>query len=97
MPSAPTPATRAQGFEIWQGTRFGPVPPQAQLPWMIADSSSHLWRMRLPDDLPEGTHVITVTATDRHGREIADRIVFEIRAERPSPHWDDTLWQDPAD
>ena len=84
---------RAQGFEIWQGTRFGPVPPQAQLPWMVADSSSHLWRMRLPEDLSEGTHVITVTATDRHGRDVTDRIVFEIRGERPFPYWDDTLWQ----
>lgn len=88
---------RAQGFEVWTGTRFGPVPPQAQLPWMVADSSSHLWRMRLPEDLPEGPHVITVTATDRHGREFRDRIVFEIHAERPYPYWDDTLWQDAAD
>lgn len=88
---------RTQGFEVWTGTGLGPVPPQAQLPWMIADSSSHLWRLRLPDDLPEGAHVLTVTATDRHGRDFTDRIVSEIHAERPFPNWDDTPWQDDPD
>jgi hypothetical protein len=87
---------RAQGFEIWQGSTFGPVPPQGQQTWMVADSSTHLWRMQLPADLPEGAHVITVTATDQHGREFSDRILFEVRAERPFPYWDDTLWQDPS-
>ena len=28
------------------------------------------------------------------GREWTDRIAFEVRAERPIPYWDDTLWQD---
>ena len=84
---------RAQGFEIWQGSTFGPVPPQGQQTWMVADSSTHLWRMRLPADLPEGAHVVTVTATDQHGREFSDRILFEVRAERPFPYWDDTPWQ----
>ena len=85
---------RAQGFEIWQGSTFGPVPPQGQQSWMVADSSTHLWRMQLPADLPKGVHVITVTATDQHEREFTDRILFEVRAERPFPYWDDTLWQD---
>jgi C terminal of Calcineurin-like phosphoesterase/Calcineurin-like phosphoesterase len=84
--------TRAQGFEIWQGEHFGPKPPQAAETWMIANSSSHLWRMRMPDGLPEGAHVITVTKVDRWGREWSDDIVFEVRAERPAPLWRAELW-----
>jgi hypothetical protein len=85
---------RAQGMEIWQGDRFGPGAPRAQEAWMVADSSTHLWRLELPADLPEGAHVMTVTATDQHGRSFTDRILFEVRAERPFPYWDDTLWED---
>lgn len=87
---------RAQGFELWQGTRFGPAPPQAMTAWQIADASPHLWRLRLPEDLPPGAHVATVTVTDRHGRRSTDRIAFEVRAERPAPRWRDELWQDAA-
>jgi hypothetical protein len=83
---------RAQGFELWQGDRFGPRTPQGAQPWMVADSSSHLWRMRLPNDLPEGAHVITVTSIDRWGREWQDEIVFEVRGERPPPFWRSELW-----
>jgi hypothetical protein len=83
---------RAQGFELWQGDRFGPRTPQGAQPWMVADSSSHLWRMRLPNDLPEGAHIITVTAVDRWGREWQDEIVFEVRGERPPPFWRSELW-----
>jgi hypothetical protein len=85
---------RAQGFEIWQGSSFGPGAPRAQNTWMVADSSTHLWRLELPTDLPEGAHVMTVTATDQHGREFTDRILFEVRSERPFPYWDNTLWDD---
>ncbi|MEM9972522.1 MAG: calcineurin-like phosphoesterase C-terminal domain-containing protein, partial [Pseudomonadota bacterium] len=87
-------AERAQGFEIWQGVEFGPGAPRPQNTWMLADSSTHLWRLELPADLPVGAHVIEVTAMDQHGREFTDRIVFEVRAERPFPYWDNTLWDD---
>ncbi|MGL4238784.1 calcineurin-like phosphoesterase C-terminal domain-containing protein [Tabrizicola sp.] len=83
---------RTQGFEIWQGEHFGPVAPRAAEAWMIADSSSHLWRMRMPEDLPEGAHVITVTKVDRWGREWQDEIVFEVRGEKPPPFWRSELW-----
>lgn len=85
---------RAQGFEVWQGSSFGPGAPRAQNTWMVADSSTHLWRLELPADLTEGAHVLTVTATDQHGRSFEDRILFEVRAERPFPYWDNTLWDD---
>jgi hypothetical protein len=51
---------RAQGFEIWQGSRFDPSPPQSAEAWMIADSSPRLWRVEMPADLPEGAHAATV-------------------------------------
>ena len=83
---------RAQGFEIWQGRHFGPVPPQGMSSGHVADSSTHLWQLTLPTELPFGTHVATVTAVDRWGREYTDRIAFEVREERPNPRWDNTLW-----
>ncbi|MEM9973368.1 MAG: calcineurin-like phosphoesterase family protein [Pseudomonadota bacterium] len=84
---------RAQGFELWQGAQFGPVPPQGMSAGHVADSSTHLWRLEMPADLPVGAHIITVTAVDRHGREFSDRITFEVRSERPNPFWDNTLWE----
>jgi hypothetical protein len=59
----------------------------------VADSSPHLWRLRLPTDLPVGTHVARVTATDQHGRDFVDHVVFEVRDERPAPRWRGELWQ----
>jgi hypothetical protein len=85
---------RAQGFELWQGSDFGPALPQSAQAWMVADQSPHLWRMEMPADLPMGTHVIRVTAVQPDGREYRDHIAFEMREERPFPYWDDTLWQD---
>lgn len=85
---------RRQGFELWQGRGFGPVPPQGMSAGHIADSSTHLWRLAMPGDLPEGAHVITVTAVDQHGRTFQDKITFEVRAERPIPYWDNSGWED---
>lgn len=85
---------RAQGFEVWQGERFGPAAPQSAEGWMIAEHSPHLWRLELPADLTEGAHVARVTAVQPDGREWTDHIAFEVRAERPFPYWDNTLWQD---
>ena len=87
---------RAQGFEIWQGRRFGPVPPQGMSASHVADSSTHLWRLEMPDTLPFGTHVIEVTAVMDDGREFSERVLFEMREERPFPFWDNTLWEEPS-
>jgi len=83
---------RAQGVELWQGTRYGPVPPQGMSTGHVANSSPHLWRLRLPADLAVGTHAARVTATDQHGRSFTDHIVFEVREERPPRRWREELW-----
>ena len=85
---------RAQGFEVWQGSRFGPAAPHAANTWMIADSSPHLWRLQMAPALPIGAHIVEVTAVMDDGREFSDRILFELRAERPFPYWDNTLWEE---
>jgi hypothetical protein len=83
---------RAQGFEVWQGESMGPAAPQPVQAWMLADQSPHLWRLAMPADLPEGAHVMRVTAIDRHGREWSDRLVFEVRADRPARRWRSEFW-----
>lgn len=81
---------RAQGVEVFGGRRTGPAAPQ---PFgSIADRSNKLWRFKLPEGLPEGAHVATVRVTDRHQRVFEDRIVFEVRAQRPPPRWRDDVW-----
>jgi len=72
---------RNQGFELWTGASFGPGVAQPQ--GAIADRNVHLWRAKLPSDLPLGLHKATVEATDRHGRKTRDTIVIEIRAKLP--------------
>jgi len=72
---------RNQGWEAYKGVRFGPSAPQPQA--SIADRSMHLWRYRLPEDLANGVHAVTVRASDRHGRVATDTVVIEVRDERP--------------
>jgi len=81
---------RAQGFELFRGSPNGPAPPQPAP--VLADRSMHLWRVRLPEVLPSGMHVLTVTAVDRHGRESVERLAIEVRATRPPAHWRRDVW-----
>jgi len=88
---------RAQGFEAWQGTRFGPQPPQSIPAWALATGSPHLWRLKLPEDMAEGAHVAEVTVTAPAGRQWTDRIVFEVRATRPPRFWRQDVWDSTTD
>lgn len=81
---------RAQGHELFRGTRFGPSPPQPQR--VIADRNMHLWRVRLPE-LPLGVHRISVTSTDRNGITFTDTITLEVRTELPPRYWREELWR----
>ncbi len=80
----------AQGYQSYGRRQFEPAPPQPQ--WSVADRNMHLWRALLPQELPEGVHVATVSVTDRHGRVFEDRMVFEVRATRPDPTWREEVW-----
>ena len=81
---------RAQGVELFQGSRFGPAAPQPQR--AIADRNMHLWRAALPQ-LPDGVHRIEVTSTDRNGVVFTDTLVVEVRDERPARYWRRELWE----
>lgn len=81
---------RAQGFELYQGSSFGPAAPQPQR--SIADRNMHLWTVRLPEDLPAGVHAILVTSTDRNGIVFEDRLLVEVRGERPPRYFRSELW-----
>ncbi|MEM7727834.1 MAG: calcineurin-like phosphoesterase family protein [Pseudomonadota bacterium] len=76
---------RNQGWEAFKGSAFGPSAPQPQ--GSLADRNIHLWRVRLPADLEPGVHAVTVTATDRHGRDRMETIIIEVRTERPPPRF----------
>lgn len=81
---------RNQGYEAYRGSRFeGPPQPQTAL----ADRNLHLWRARMPDNLPLGVHTIVVTSIDRNGRRYTDRLAFEVREERPAPLHRTEIWQ----
>ncbi len=81
---------RAQGFEQFKGSRRGPDVPQPQ--GAVADRNMHLWRARLPQDLSPGVYVAEVTSTDRHGQSSTDRLLFEVRAERPPRYFRTDVW-----
>lgn len=74
---------RAQGWEAFRGSSFGPGPAQPLPLWLWADQSSHLWRLPLPADLEQGPHTATVRATDADGRPYLETLRFEIVDERP--------------
>ncbi len=76
---------RAQGWEAYRGEKFGPGPAQP-IEWdLLADQSSHLWRLPLPTDLPVGAHTATVRAVDPSGRRSVEVLNFEVLEQRPSP------------
>ena len=54
--------------------------------WVDAGPSTHLFEADLQDDLPPGTHVVSVRATDEfgrthHGHTILDGRRFEFRGQ----------------
>ena len=83
---------RVQGFEIWQGNALGPVPPQGMGAGHVADSSTYLWQIEPPADLPIGAHAVEFTTIMDDGREYIDLMTFEVREARPQPVWDASLW-----
>ncbi|MEM1151730.1 MAG: calcineurin-like phosphoesterase C-terminal domain-containing protein, partial [Pseudomonadota bacterium] len=82
---------RNQGWEAFQGSRFGPATPQPQ--FSVADRSSHLWKVRLPETLPLGVHGVEIIAVDRHGREHQETIIIEVRESRPPKRFRSEVWQ----
>ncbi len=81
---------RNQGFEVFRGSRFGPAAPQPMR--ALADRNMHLWRLRLPEDLPFGVHRVRVETTDRFGERSVEFTTFEVREERPPWRWRQELW-----
>lgn len=80
---------RNQGLESFRGIRVqGPPQPQGS----VADRNMHLWTARLPRTLPSGVHRVTVTSTDRQGRELVDHVLIEVRHRRPPPGARRDIW-----
>jgi hypothetical protein len=73
---------RAQGFELFRGSRFGPAAPQP-LDGLLTTRSNHLWRVKLPGDLQEGVHVAKVLTADVNGNTYTETIAFEVMRTRP--------------
>ncbi len=80
-----------QGYQAFKGSQFGPAAPQPQ--GAIADRNMHLWKYKLPTDLPTGTHIAEITITDRHNRVFVDRLVFEVREQRPVMRFRKDVWE----
>lgn len=79
------------GFTTWSGAPWqGHAGPFQG--WMLTDNSQHLWTADLPTDLPVGAHTMTVTTTDRYGRQFSSVIPFEVVAELPNMDWQAELW-----
>jgi hypothetical protein len=54
--------------------------PDSVKPWVEAETSSHVWKADLPDQLSAGTYTVTVRASDEFGRTHHAHKVLEIRA-----------------
>jgi len=78
-------SARAQGFELFDGERYGPAPPQPH--GALAERNMHLWTARLPEDLAPGAWHAEVTSRDRNGIVYRDTLLFEIRRPRPPPYF----------
>ncbi len=80
------------GFNTWQGVEWKGVAGPFQR-WMLSDSSSHLWRVDLPAELPLGVHTMEVVTTDRYGRTFRTTQMFEVVEEVPVMQWNTAFWE----
>jgi hypothetical protein len=83
---------RAQGFELFQASQFGPADPQPLSESFLARQSSHLWKVKLPY-LEEGVHVAKVSTHDIHGNRFEEVVTFEVMEERPPPFFRTELFE----
>lgn len=83
---------RAQGFELYRGSRLEGNP-QPQDESLITDKSNHLWRIAVPAGLAKGAHEARVRTVDAHGNEFNETIAFEVLDERPAPFFRSELFQ----
>ncbi|MEL6586470.1 MAG: calcineurin-like phosphoesterase C-terminal domain-containing protein, partial [Pseudomonadota bacterium] len=81
------------GYRTWQGTEWSGVAGPFRK-WMMTDASMHLWRVDLPSELPVGSHVLEVSATDHHGRTFTRSYPFEVVEDLPNPLWETTFWDE---
>ena len=79
----------AQGYRRFQGSVFGPASPR---PGTFNIQTNHLWRVKMPADLEEGTHTAVVTTIDDDDRVFTEAIVFEVAEERPDPYWQEEFF-----
>ena len=83
---------RAQGYERFRGSQFGPADPRPEDEG--TDQSVHLWRLPLPADLPEGAHTATVRATDADGATYEEVLGFEVSDDRPAQFFRTEVFED---
>ncbi|MGH8501545.1 MAG: calcineurin-like phosphoesterase C-terminal domain-containing protein [Gammaproteobacteria bacterium] len=74
---------RAQGFERFRASQFGPADPRPVSAGDLTDQSNHVWTAPLPADLEQGVHVARVVTKDVHGQQFEELLVFEVVDERP--------------
>jgi hypothetical protein len=82
---------RAQGFELYRGSRFGGEP-QPLRESLLTKQSNHVWAVRLPRDLEPGAHTVRVLTVDTHGRRYHDLMAFEVMDERPPAYFRKDIW-----
>jgi hypothetical protein len=46
--------------------------------WVKAETSSHIWVARLPDDLAPGAYRVAVEAVDEYGKTLTGRLTLEV-------------------
>jgi 3',5'-cyclic AMP phosphodiesterase CpdA len=83
---------RAQGFELYRGSRFNGNP-QPQEESLLTDESNHLWRIAVPDGLAKGAHEVRVRTVDLHGNEFSEVLAFEVLDTRPAPFFRTELFE----
>lgn len=84
---------RAQGFELFNGAKYGPGDPQPLTEFFLADQSQHVWKVGLPNDLEEGVHTARVITEDLHGNHFEETLTFEVRGERPPKYFQSELFE----
>jgi hypothetical protein len=59
--------------------------------WMLPRRTSHLWQGELPHDLPQGSYVLEIVATDQNGKTLTSTADFTVVPQKQTSIFSDSL------
>lgn len=84
---------RAQGFELFNGSRSGIADPQPLQGSFWTEASNHIWAFDIPANIADGIHTVKIITRDHYGKYYSSHLTFEVMETRPAPYFRYEIFQ----